>query len=115
MLSMGRIPITNGDPPKGSRQQPTTVPCSFSIRETTSRRSADELSRRQSEASNPFVFGVALRDARLRLAAGFVGMLNTVYKFGVRHVKLIKQVPDPKDRRYNCVPMFLSIAPLRKH
>src|SRR5262245_13180939 len=74
MLSIGMMAITSGDPPSGSRQVPTIVPPSRSTRVTTSRTSADEASKRQSNGSSPFVFGVALRDARLRLAGGFAGI-----------------------------------------
>src|SRR5262245_55312913 len=78
MLSMGTIAMTSGDPPKGSRQAPTTMPFSASTRVTTSRMSADDASSPHCDASKPFVFGFAFRTARLRLAGALVGM-NQVY------------------------------------
>jgi hypothetical protein len=74
MLSIGTIAMVRGVPPSGSRNDPTMVPPTLLTRVTTSRMAADDSSKRDSAASNPIVFGFALRDARLRLAAGFAGM-----------------------------------------
>src|ERR1700758_596347 len=71
---MGSTAIASGDPPSGSLQDPTIVPPSFSTRVTTCRMGSAEISSLQSSASRPFVFGLALRDARLRFAAAFEGI-----------------------------------------
>src|SRR6516162_3784560 len=98
MESMGNTAITRGETPRGSFQEPTIVPPCFSTRLMTSRIGSAEVSSLQSRASRPVVFGVALRDARFRLPATFGGIAvecNAV------------MVSSP--------PMFLSLAPLRKH
>src|SRR5262245_12146758 len=103
MLSIGRIAITKGDPPSGSLQLPTIAPPSFSTRFATSRISCDQPSRRHASASSPFVLGFAFREARLRLAAGFGGIIAVYYRRLVESSCAI--LPH----------MFLNFAPLRKH
>src|SRR5262245_51063316 len=71
---MGRMAIVNGVPPNGSRQDPTTIPPSFSTRVTTSRSAGAEASTLQPMASRPLDFGVALRDARFLRTVVFGGM-----------------------------------------
>src|SRR5262249_49400589 len=76
---------------------------SFSTRAVTSRICSDEPSNRHSSASNPLVLGFAFREARLRLAAGFGGMIAVYYRRLTESSCAI--LPH----------MFLSFAPLRKH
>src|SRR5438552_6269685 len=91
----------SGDPPSGSFQDPTIVPPCFSTRPTTSRSGSAETSSLQSSASNPLVFGFALRDARFFLATVLGGISVESNAAGYF------MVSSP--------PMFLSLAPLRKH
>src|SRR5215467_13388944 len=110
MLSIGMTAMTSGDPPSGSRHDPTTLPPSLSTRVTTSRISADEASKRQSNASSPFVFGVALRDARLRLAAGFAGI--DPFRINHRTPVTSSTAHTPECRAGSRVsPFFLSEEP----
>src|SRR5437016_231122 len=100
---MGTIAIARGDPPNGSLHAPTITPPVFSTRLTISWIDSEESSNLQSSGSNPFVFGFAFRDARLRLVVGL----------GAIPLSLM-EITEP-GRCGILHPMFLSLAPLRKH
>src|SRR5947207_2804967 len=96
---MGRIAMVNGVPPSGSRQDPTTMPPSFSTRATTSRSAGAELSTLHPATSRPFDLGVALRNARFFRTVVFGGMPDSLLSKNVVWFRA----------------MFLNIQPLRKH